>query len=98
MPLDEAIDDYLVSYRAIVDLADFVVVNISSPNTKDLRALQAADTAKQLFSALKAEASPVPLLVKIAPDLPDESIDAICDVWRVRDRFSVQAADPSETL
>lgn len=80
VPLDKAIDDYLASYRVIVDLADFVVVNISSPNTKDLRALQAADTAKELFSALKAEKSPVPLLVKIAPDLPDESIDAICDV------------------
>jgi dihydroorotate dehydrogenase len=82
-PLAGAIDDYLTSFRAVMGVADFVVVNVSSPNTKDLRALQAADVARPLFAALAAEAGkasrPVPLLVKIAPDLGDDAIDAVCD-------------------
>lgn len=82
-PLDGAIADYLKSFRAVMGVADFVVVNVSSPNTKDLRTLQAADVARPLFAALVAEAKkrarPIPLLVKIAPDLADEAIDAVCD-------------------
>ncbi len=82
-PLEGAIEDYLKSFRAVMDVADFVVVNVSSPNTKDLRALQAADVARPLFAALVAEAKKreraLPLLVKIAPDLSDEAIDAVCD-------------------
>lgn len=82
-PLDAALNDYVSSFRAVAGVADFVVVNISSPNTKDLRALQAADMARELFSTLMREAKSegrrtVPLLVKIAPDLPDDAIDAIC--------------------
>src|SRR5690606_26282929 len=74
---------YVTSFRAVRSAADFVVVNVSSPNTKDLRAMQAADVARRLFAALMNEASarsgrPLPLLVKIAPDLPDDAIDAIC--------------------
>lgn len=80
VPLDRALGDYLASFRAVAPVADFVVVNVSSPNTKDLRALQAADTARELFTALRAAGPKVPLLVKIAPDLTDEAIDAICDV------------------
>ena len=76
--LDDALPDYVASFRAVRPAADFVVVNISSPNTKDLRALQAADTARELFAALMAEAAGVPLLVKIAPDLADDAVDAIC--------------------
>jgi dihydroorotate dehydrogenase len=85
-PLEGVLDDYRASFRAVRDVADFVVVNISSPNTKDLRAMQAADVARPLFEALMAEAAratgtakKVPLLVKIAPDLADEAIDAIVD-------------------
>jgi dihydroorotate dehydrogenase len=88
-PLEGVLDDYRASFRAVRDVADFVVVNISSPNTKDLRAMQAADVARPLFDALQTEAArgrsggsagkAVPLLVKIAPDLPDEAIDAIVD-------------------
>ncbi len=85
-PLADVLDDYRASFRAVRDVADFVVVNISSPNTKDLRAMQAADVARPLFDALQTEATraggrgrATPLLVKIAPDLPDEAIDAIVD-------------------
>lgn len=76
--LDAALPDYVASIRAVRDAADFIVVNISSPNTKDLRALQAADTARALFDALTPETAGRPLLVKIAPDLADDAIDAIC--------------------
>lgn len=78
-PFDGALEDYVASLRAVRAAADFLVVNVSSPNTKDLRALQAAELARPLFEALMKEAGSVPLLVKIAPDLPDDAIDAICD-------------------
>ena len=82
-PLAGVLDDYRASFRAVRDVADFVVVNISSPNTKDLRAMQAAEVARPLFEALREEATRftkvLPLLVKIAPDLADEAIDAIVD-------------------
>ena len=82
-PLAGVLDDYRASFRAVRGVADFVVVNISSPNTKDLRAMQAAETARPLFEALQAEATrgpkTMPLLVKIAPDLADDAIDAIVD-------------------
>ena len=82
-PLEGVLEDYRASLRAVRDVADFVVVNISSPNTKDLRAMQAAEVARPLFEALREEASrgprTLPLLVKIAPDLADEAIDAIVD-------------------
>ncbi len=77
-PLDAALADYVASFDAVRSVADFVVVNISSPNTKDLRALQAADMARELFRALMVRAAGLPLLVKIAPDLPDDAVDAIC--------------------
>jgi dihydroorotate dehydrogenase len=80
VPVDRALDDYLASFRAVRPVADFVVVNVSSPNTKDLRAMQAADVARELFAALRKEDATVPLLVKIAPDLTDDAIDALCDV------------------
>lgn len=75
----EVIADYVDSLRAVNAVADFVVVNVSSPNTKDLRALQAAESARVLFAALRAEAPSARLLVKIAPDLEDDAIDALCD-------------------
>jgi dihydroorotate dehydrogenase len=82
-PLAGVLADYLTSFRAVREVADFVVVNVSSPNTKDLRAMQAAEVARPLFEALREEAttkgSPVPILVKIAPDLADEAIDAVVD-------------------
>ena len=82
-PLAGVLQDYLTSFRAVQEVADFVVVNVSSPNTKDLRAMQAAEIARPLFEALRAEAQqraePRPILVKIAPDLPDDAIDAIVD-------------------
>src|SRR6516164_140239 len=86
VPEDEAIADYVTSARLVADVADYVVVNVSSPNTPGLRDLQAVSRLRPLLGAVRAaldEASPrrrVPLLVKIAPDLADADIDAVADL------------------
>jgi dihydroorotate dehydrogenase len=80
---EEAIADYVTSARAVADVADYVVVNVSSPNTPGLRDLQAADKLRPLLVAVRAaldeasQARRVPLLVKIAPDLADDDVDAV---------------------
>jgi dihydroorotate dehydrogenase len=87
VPEAEAAADYAASARAVADVADYVVVNVSSPNTPGLRDLQAADRLRPVLvavrSALDAEVSGgrrVPLLVKIAPDLAGEDVDAVADL------------------
>ena len=86
VPEDKAVADYVTSARLVADVADYVVVNVSSPNTPGLRDLQAAAKLGPILVAVRSaldEASPrrrVPLLVKIAPDLPDADIDAVADL------------------
>ncbi len=86
VPEASAVADYVTSARLVADVADYVVVNVSSPNTPGLRDLQAVDKLRPLLCAVRAaldEASPrrrVPLLVKIAPDLADPDIDAVADL------------------
>src|SRR5215471_5524400 len=66
VPIEEATLDYLASFRAAREAGDFVVVNVSSPNTKDLRAMQAAEIARPLLRALQDDSAwRVPILVKI---------------------------------
>jgi dihydroorotate dehydrogenase len=79
---EAAIADYVESFDAARSVADFIVVNVSSPNTRDLRALQGAALADALFGALRAKDRDKPLLVKIAPDLEDADVDALCEVVR----------------
>ena len=84
--LDAATQDYLTSFAAVAPYADYVAVNVSSPNTPGLRTLQEADVLGELVSALVAAAAaqdparPVPVLVKVAPDL---TFDALEDVLAV---------------
>ncbi len=78
-PLDQAVEDYLFSLRALRRYADYVAVNVSSPNTPGLRALQDRAALGELLAALRAEAS-VPLLVKVAPDLTDHALGELLDV------------------
>lgn len=73
----DAIDDYRQSTRLLAPHADYLVVNVSSPNTPGLRGLQELDQLAPLLTAVKDEADGVPLLVKIAPDMDDEQIAAI---------------------
>jgi dihydroorotate dehydrogenase len=79
-PLDEAVGDYLASLRALWRYADYVAVNVSSPNTPGLRSLQDRDQLAGLLTALRAEAGEVPVLVKIAPDLTDHAIGDVLQV------------------
>jgi dihydroorotate dehydrogenase len=85
VPDEEAPRDYAASARAVAGVADYVVVNVSSPNTPGLRDLQAADRLKPVLVAVRealdaAADHRVPLLVKIAPDLADADLDAIADL------------------
>lgn len=80
VPLEDAVVDYLVSARALSPLADYLAVNVSSPNTPGLRGLQELDRLEPLLAAVLAEIGSVPLLVKIAPDLPDEQIRHIANL------------------
>lgn len=72
--VDDAIEDYLISTRLLAPLADYLVVNVSSPNTPGLRGLQELDRLAPLLTAVKHSAGSTPLLVKIAPDLSDEEV------------------------
>jgi dihydroorotate dehydrogenase len=86
VPEAEALADYAASAERLAPHADYLVVNVSSPNTPGLRDLQAADKLRPLLARVRAAcdlASPmrrVPLLVKIAPDLADDDIDAVADL------------------
>jgi len=84
-PIDRAVDDYVTCLRGVYPHASYVTVNISSPNTKGLRDLQAAAQLERLLSTLKAEQARlakqhrkhVPLVLKIAPDLDLKAIREI---------------------
>jgi dihydroorotate dehydrogenase len=86
-PNERAADDYVACLRKVHAHASFVTANISSPNTKDLRALQRSDGLDGLLVALAAErdrlageqGKRVPLAVKVAPDLDDAAIETIAD-------------------
>ncbi|WP_127820591.1 dihydroorotate dehydrogenase (quinone), partial [Microbacterium sp. CPCC 204701] len=73
----DATADYVRSATLLAPLADYLVVNVSSPNTPGLRGLQAIETLRPLLEAVRDAAGGTPLLVKIAPDLPDDEIVAI---------------------
>ncbi len=73
----DATADYVRSATLLAPLADYLVVNVSSPNTPGLRGLQAVETLRPLLEAVRDAAGSTPLLVKIAPDLPDEEVTAV---------------------
>jgi dihydroorotate dehydrogenase len=72
--VDDAVDDYLTSTRMLAPLADYLVVNVSSPNTPGLRGLQELDRLEPLLRAVRDAAGRVPVLVKIAPDLENDQV------------------------
>ncbi|MCB1961260.1 MAG: quinone-dependent dihydroorotate dehydrogenase [Rhodocyclaceae bacterium] len=89
-PMERAVDDYLACFEKVYPHASYVTVNISSPNTKNLRALQGASELDALLAPLKdaqqrladAHGRYVPLALKIAPDLDDAQITNIADALR----------------
>ena len=83
VPNEEATENYLKSFDLVHPVADYVAVNISSPNTPNLRELQKADSLDELLGALTARNSELgkkPILVKIAPDLSKSEIEVIVDI------------------
>jgi dihydroorotate dehydrogenase len=94
IPIDAAIENYLASFDLAFEVADYVAVNVSSPNTPNLRELQKAENLEDLLGELQKrnqalakqrdadcrQDAGVPLFVKIAPDLSDAEIEAIVDV------------------
>ena len=78
-PPEQAADDYRASARLLGPLADYLVVNVSSPNTPGLRDLQAVESLRPILAAVLDETS-TPVLVKIAPDLSDDDVDAVADL------------------
>lgn len=93
-PLARAVDDYLHCYRRLAPNADYVAINVSSPNTPDLRRLQEVEYLEPILEALLEEGNRiaaargrrVPLLAKISPDLTD---DAIAEVTRLSVRLGI---------
>lgn len=88
--IENAIPDYLASFEAVYDVADYIAINVSSPNTPNLRELQRPEMLAELLNSLQkrndelAEYSslpqPKPLLLKIAPDLTESAIESIVDI------------------
>ncbi len=75
--LEDAVSDYQYSTKVLAPFADYIAVNVSSPNTPGLRSLQAIDQLEPILTAVLAQASGKPVLVKIAPDLADEDVVAV---------------------
>ena len=81
-PASDAVADYVTSARAVAPHVDYLVVNVSSPNTPGLRDLQQTEALRPILAAVRdaataAAAREVPVLVKIAPDLADADVDAV---------------------
>ena len=83
-PLENAIEDYLASFELVYNIADYVAVNVSSPNTPQLRDLQRPQQLERLLSALQERRQQlqkhVPLLVKLSPDLQRHDLEMIVEV------------------
>ncbi len=83
VPNEEAIENYLKSFDLAHEVADYIAVNVSSPNTPNLRELQKAENLEDLLQTLQKrnyELTAKPLLVKIAPDLSENEVEAIVDI------------------
>ncbi|MEA5459897.1 quinone-dependent dihydroorotate dehydrogenase [Arcicella sp. LKC2W] len=83
-PNENAVDDYLICFHELFDYVDYFVVNVSSPNTPNLRALQEKEPLKNLLQTLQNEnikkVKQKPILLKIAPDLTESQLDDIVEI------------------
>jgi len=100
-PIENAVDDYLLCLNGVYPHADYVTVNISSPNTKNLRALQSDEALDALLSAIawqrdvlvKKHGKRVPIFVKIAPDLDEVQVDVIAAALKRHEMEGVVATN-----
>lgn len=83
-PNEQAFEDYEITFDALFDVVDYFVVNVSSPNTPDLRALQEKEPLKKILNSLmvknRTKGKPKPILLKIAPDLNNAQLDDIIEI------------------
>lgn len=83
-PNEEAVNDYVINFNALFDVVDYFVVNVSSPNTPNLRDLQEKEPLTKLLNTLqdlnRKKSNPKPILLKIAPDLTDSQLDDIIEI------------------
>jgi dihydroorotate dehydrogenase len=97
-PNENAVDDYIYCFDALFDYVDYFVVNVSSPNTPNLRALQDKEPLTQLLSVLKKRndenEKPKPILLKIAPDLTD---DQLLDIISIMAEVKIDGVIASNT-
>ena len=85
-PIENAIDDYVTGLQAVYPIADYICINISSPNTKNLRDLQGDEQLDALLATLSQTRAALadqhgyykPMVLKVAPDMDEGQIDAIC--------------------
>ena len=102
-PMENAVNDYLTCLDAVYPHADYVTVNISSPNTQNLRSLQTDEAFAQLLSALDGRRQAlaemhqkhVPLFIKIAPDLEDAQIEQLANMLKLHCMDGAQVKDPA---
>jgi len=101
-PVDKAVDDYLIGLRKVYSSADYVTINISSPNTPGLRTLQFGESLNELLGALKEEQNTlqqqygryVPMAVKVAPDLNSNEVSELAEAFT---RFQIDAVIATNT-
>jgi len=95
--LDQAAADYRATVREVAPFADYIVLNISSPNTPGLREMQAVERLRPLLvevqQELNAGSGRVPLLIKLSPDLGDQDVDAIADLALERELDGIVAVN-----
>ena len=78
--VENAVDDYRTSAKLLAPHADYIAVNVSSPNTPGLRSLQSVEALRPILEAVQEQSLGKPVLVKIAPDLADEDVVAVADL------------------
>jgi dihydroorotate dehydrogenase len=101
-PVDKAVDDYLIGLRQVYSSADYITINISSPNTPGLRSLQFGDSLNELLAALKEEQNSlqqqhqryVPMAVKVAPDLNADEVKQLAQAF---EQFEIDAVIATNT-
>lgn len=101
-PLNKAAEDYAHSFRVLLPHLDFFVVNVSSPNTPNLRQLQDKEQLNEILAALQEvqkqfTTKPKPVLVKVAPDLAFEALDAILELTGPREIAGIVATNTTVT-
>lgn len=101
-PVDKAVEDYLIGLRKVYSSADYITINISSPNTPGLRSLQFGESLNELLAALKEEQNSlhqqhqryVPMAVKVAPDLNADEVKQLAQAF---EQFEIDAVIATNT-